>query len=148
MMAMRDILIAAALAGALATPAAAEKLEPRAMLVASAPARDSVVAAGTDTIELRFAEPAEVLSVSLRLPDDSEMTAEPEEQAMRGDLKTRFRFRLPQPLQQPGSYSLSYLLVSRSFKSLNGFIDFRIEGEPAPPAAEEAAATEPMESEQ
>ncbi|WP_116970757.1 copper resistance protein CopC [Blastomonas sp. UPD001] len=147
-MAMRKIQIATALAGALATPAAAEKLEPRAMLVASTPARDSVVAAGTDTIELRFAEPAEVLSVSVRLPEDSEMTAEPEEQAMRGDRKTRFRFRLPQPLQQPGSYSLSYLLVSRSFKSLNGFVDFRIEGEPAPSAAEETAATEPMETEQ
>ncbi|MFZ5664790.1 MAG: copper resistance protein CopC [Pseudomonadota bacterium] len=146
-MAMRDILIAAALAGALATPGAAEKLEPRAMLVASTPARDSVVAAGTDTVELSFAEPAEVLSVSLRLPDDSEMTAEPEAGARPGDRKTRFRFRLPQPLQQPGSYSLSYLLVSRSFKSLNGFIDFRIEGEPAPPATEETAATEPMETE-
>ncbi|ESZ86535.1 MAG: hypothetical protein Q27BB25_13810 [Blastomonas sp. CACIA14H2] len=147
-MAMRKILIAAALAASLAAPAAAEKLEPRAMLVASSPARDSIVAAGTETIELSLAEPAEVLSVSLRLPDDSEMTAEPEEGTRPGDRKTRFRFRLPQPLQQPGSYSLSYLLVSRSFKSLNGFIDFRIEGEPAPPAAEEAAATEPMESEQ
>lgn len=145
---MRKIQIATALAGALATPAAAEKLEPRAMLVASTPARDSVVVAGTDTIELRFAEPAEVLSVSLRLPDDSEMTAEPEEQAMRGDRKTRFRFRLPQPLQQPGSYSLSYLLVSRSFKSLNGFVDFRIGSDLAPPATGETAATEPMESEQ
>ncbi|WP_446325686.1 copper resistance protein CopC [Blastomonas sp. CACIA14H2] len=145
---MRKILIAAALAASLAAPAAAEKLEPRAMLVASSPARDSIVAAGTETIELSLAEPAEVLSVSLRLPDDSEMTAEPEEGTRPGDRKTRFRFRLPQPLQQPGSYSLSYLLVSRSFKSLNGFIDFRIEGEPAPPAAEEAAATEPMESEQ
>ena len=83
-MVMRKILIAAALAGALATPAAAEKLEPRAMLVASTPARDSVVAAGTATIELSFAEPAEVLSVSLRLPDDSEMTAEPEAGARPG----------------------------------------------------------------
>lgn len=145
---MRKLLIAAALVAALTAPAGAEKLEPRAMLVASTPARDSVVAAGTETIELSFAEPAEVLSVSLRLPDDSEMTAEPEEQAERGDRKTRFRFRLPQPLQQPGNYSLSYLLVSRSFKSLNGFIDFRIEGEAVPTMAEETAATEPEEPEQ
>ena len=148
MMVMRKILIAAALAGALATPGAAEKLEPRAMLVASTPGRDGVVAAGTATIELSFAEPAEVLSMSLRLPDDSEMTAAPEEGTRPGDRKTRFRYRLPQPLQQPGSYSLSYLLVSRSFKSLNGFIDFRIEGEPAPPATEETVASEPMETEQ
>jgi len=139
---MRRLAIAAALLALPTVPATAQKIEARAMLVASTPAKDSVVAAGTQTIELNFAEPAELISVTLRLPDDSEMEAEPED-GERGKRKTQFRYRLPAPIAQPGSYSLSYLLVSRSFKSLNGFIDFRIEGETAPPAAEETAAIEP-----
>lgn len=143
---MTRLAIAAALIAMLAAPATAQKIDARAMLVASSPAKDGVVTAGTDTIDLAFAEPAELISVTLRLPDDSEMEAEPAD-GERGKRKTQFRYRLPAPIAQPGSYSLSYLLVSRSFKSLNGFIDFRIEGEVVPPSAEAIAEPATKESE-
>lgn len=143
---MRKVLVPAALAAVLVTPAVAQKIDARAMLVASTPSADSIIAVGTDTIELRFAEPAELLSVTLRLPDDGEMTAERDQDAKPGR-QTQFRYRLPAPLEQPGNYSLSYLLVSKSFKSLNGFIDFRIEGETASQPAEDTPATETEEPE-
>ena len=125
---MRSALILPAIVAVLGSPAAAEKLDARAMLVASTPAKDSTVDAGPDTITLTFAEPADVLSVTLRLPDDSEVGALREAPAGRGRQK-EFRYRLPAPVTQPGSYTISYLLISKSFKSLNGFIDFKIKGE-------------------
>lgn len=133
---MRGALILPAIAAVLASPAAAGKLDARAMLVASTPAKDSTVDAGLDTITLTFAEPAEVISVTLRLPDDSEMEPVPEAPAGRGR-QIDYRYRLPVPLEQPGSYSISYLLTSKSFKSLNGFIDFQIAGETPTEAAAE-----------
>ena len=133
---MRSALILPAIAAVLASPAAAGKLDARAMLLASTPAKDSTVEAGLETITLTFAEPAEVISVTLRLPDDSEVDATREEPAGRGR-QTGVRYRLPVPLTQPGSYAISYLLTSKSFKSLNGFIDFRIAGEAATDPAPE-----------
>ena len=141
---MRGRLILPALAAVLASPAAAEKLDARAMLVASTPAKDSTVEAGLDTITLTFAEPAEVISVTLRLPDDSEMAPVPEAPARRGRQKD-YRYRLLAPLEQPGSYAISYLLISKSFKSLNGFIDFQIAGEEPVAASEYAAEPETEE---
>lgn len=141
---MRSLLLAPALAAVLASPAVAEKLDARAMLVGSAPARDSTVETGVDTITLTFAEPAEVLSVTLRLPDDSEVDAAREAPAGRGRRKV-VRYRLPAPLMQAGGYTISYLLTSKSFKSLNGFIDFRIAGEAASDPAPDPATQEPAE---
>lgn len=138
---MRSALILPVIAAVLASPAAAEKLDPRAMLVASTPAKDSTVEAGLDTITLTFAEPADVIHVFVRLPDDSEVDATREAPAGRGKQKA-FRYRLPAPLAQPGSYQISYLLISRSFKSLNGFIDFRIPGEAASDPAPEPETQE------
>lgn len=130
---------------AFASPAAAGKLDARAILVASTPADDAVLDAVPQVIELAFAEPAQIISVTLRLPDDTEVSAEPEEGDTRSKAK-QVRYRLPAAFSQPGEYSLSYLLVSRSFKSLNGFVHFRIAGETAPAvpeAAEEAVLQEP-----
>ena len=127
---LRGIVLLPAVAAVLASPAAAEQRDARAMLVASTPAKDSTVNAGLDTITLTFAEPAEVISVTLRLPDDSEVDAAREAPAARGR-HTQVRYRIPAPLVQPGSYTMSYLLTSKSFKSLNGFVDFRIKGEAA-----------------
>ena len=134
---MRSALILPAIAAVLASLAAAEKLDAQAMLVASTPAKDNTVEAGLKTITLTFAEPAEVISVTLRLPDDSEVYAAREAPAGRGRQK-EVRYRLPAPLTQPGSYSVSYALISKSFKSLTGFIDFQIAGDAATDAAREA----------
>jgi len=131
---MHAVLTWAVLAAALASAApahAADKLDARAMLIASTPAKDSVLDAVPQQIEMSFAEPAQVLSVTLRLPDDSEVSAEPEDDSKPGKAR-QFRFHLPEMPSQPGNYSLSYLLVSKSFKSLNGFIHFRIPGPPEP----------------
>lgn len=138
---MRSLVFLPAIAAVLASPAAAEKLDARAMLVASTPAKDSTVEAGLVAITLTFAEPAEVISVTLRLPDDSEVVAAREAPAGRGRQK-EVRYRLPAPLEQPGRYTISYLLISRSFKSLNGFIDFQIPGEAATDAAPEPETQE------
>ncbi|GAA0763770.1 methionine-rich copper-binding protein CopC [Erythromicrobium ramosum] len=137
--AMRIFVLMAALAGMLASPAAAEKLDPRDMLVASSPAKDSIVAEGIETIALTFAEPAEVISVTVRLPDDTEVNAEPETPYLRRKQK-QVRYRLPVPLEEAGGYTISYLLTSKSFKSLNGFVEFEIAGDPGstvpgPPSA-------------
>lgn len=134
----------AVVAAVLVSPAAAEKPDARAMLVASTPAKDSMVKAGLDTITLTFAEPAEVISVTLRLPDDSEVDAVREAPAARGRHR-QVSYRLPAPLMQPGGYTMSYLLTSKSFKSLNGFIDFRIAGEAA---ADPASEPENQENDQ
>jgi methionine-rich copper-binding protein CopC len=143
---MRGILTLGLIVAALASPAAlkaADKLDARAMLVASTPAKDSVLDAVPQQIEMRFAEPAQVLSVTLRLPDDSEVSAEPDDDTKPGKAR-QFRFRLPETPSQPGNYSISYLLVSKSFKSLNGFIHFRIPGPPEPenPAQSEQSTEE------
>ena len=146
---MRGILTWAVLAGALASAApahAADKRDARAMLVASTPANESVLDAVPQQIEMTFAEPAEVLSVTLRLPDDSEVSAEPGDTSISGKAR-QFRFRLPEMPSLPGNYSISYLLVSKSFKSLNGFIHFRIPGPPEPenPAQAEQSTEEETE---
>lgn len=119
---------------ALVSPAAAlaaDKVDARAMLIASTPAKDAVLETVPQQIELTFAEPAQVFSVTLRLPDDREVEAEPDADVTPGKAR-QFRFRLPELTNQPGSYSLSYLLVSKSFKSLNGFIHFSIAAQPEP----------------
>lgn len=86
----------------MASPAVAEKMDPRDMLVASSPAKGSIVAEGIDTIVLTFAEPAEIVSVTVRLPDDTEVSAEPETPSLRRKQKL-FRYRLPGPLERPGA---------------------------------------------
>lgn len=126
--AMRSLMLMAACAGMLASPVLARKLAPSDMLVASSPAKDSIVAEGIETIVLTFAEPAEVVSVTVRLADDTEVNAEPETPSLRRKQK-QVRYRLPGPLAEAGGYKISYLLTSKSFKSLNGFIDFEITGD-------------------
>ena len=142
---MRALLALAAMAATLASPAVAGKLDARAMLVASIPAKNAVLETAPKVIELTFAEPAQVISVTLRLPDDTEINAEPEQDGKRGKAK-QVRYRLPEAFSQSGEYSVSYLLVSKSFKSLNGFVHFRIRGEPAsaePKVVDEAMSQEP-----
>ena len=139
---MRALVPLAVIAAALASPAvAAGKLDARAMLVASTPADDAVLEAAPEVIALTFAEPAQVISVTLRLPDDTEVSAEPEDGGKRGKAK-QVRYRLPETFSQPGDYSVSYLLVSKSFRSLNGFIHFSIPG-----AAASDPAPEPQDQE-
>lgn len=146
---MRGILTLAILAAALASAApahAADKLDARAMLIASTPANDSVLDAAPQQIEMSFAEPAQVLSVTLRLPDASEVNAEPDDDAKPGKAR-QFRFHLPETPSPPGNYSISYLLVSKSFKSLNGFIHFRIPGPPEPENPEQPEQSTEEETE-
>lgn len=142
---LRCLMVLPALAGMLASPAVAGKLDPRDMLVATSPAKDGIVTEGIDTIELTFAEPAEVISVTVRLPDDTEISAQPET-ASRRRRQMQVRYRLPYPLALEGDYSISYLLTSKSFKSLNGFIEFEIAGdaEMTLPGTSSAAATQEL----
>ena len=141
---LRTPMLLAAFAGMLASPAVAGKLDPRDMLVASNPAKDSIVAKGVDTIVLTFAEPAEVISVTVRLPDETEVSAEPETPSPRGKQR-QVRYRLPSPLEEAGGYQISYLLTSKSFKSLNGFIDFEIAGDPGSTVPVTSSASAPQE---
>jgi methionine-rich copper-binding protein CopC len=103
---------------------------PAKMLVASAPARDSESKAAVDRVSLSFAEQVELLSVTILLPDESEREVfqasyEPGAAKKKGKA---FDFPLAEPLTVPGRYKISYLLTSKSVKSLNGFIDFEIAG--------------------
>ena len=139
----RALMLVALLAGMLASPAMARKLDAHDMLVASSPAKDGIVTKGIDTIILTFAEPAEVISVTVRLPDDTEINAQPETGSRRLR-QLQVRFSLPSPLATGGDYTISYLLTSKSFMSLNGFIEFEIAGdaEPALPGTSSGPAQE------
>lgn len=110
------------------TPAAAAPINAQDMLVSSSPAAASTQRGGIDTISLNFAESARVFSVTLYLPDDSKISVYPADSdtdtpAAKGK---NFSFRLSKPLTAAGQYKISYLLTSKSFKSLNGFIDFEV----------------------
>lgn len=141
---MPRLMLLPALAAALASPALAARLDPATMLVASNPTKDSIVAEGIDTIVLTFAEPAEVISLTVRLPDDTEVSAQPETPSGRRKQK-QFRYRLPGPLAQDGNHTISYLLTSKSFKSLNGFIEFEIAGHAEPTIPDTSTAPAPPE---
>ncbi len=143
---MRSSMLMAACTAMMASPAVAEKMDPRDMLVASSPAKGSIVAEGIDTIVLTFAEPAEIVSVTVRLPDDTEVSAEPETLSLRRKQRL-VRYRLPGTLKTAGGYKISYLLTSRSFKSLNGFIDFEIAGDPGSTVPGTPIALRPQERE-
>lgn len=111
---------------ALSTPAAAAPINAQDMLVSSSPAAASTQRGGIDTISLNFAESARVFSVTLYLPDDSEISVYPAESDTPAAKGKNFSFRLSKPLTAAGQYKISYLLTSKSFKSLNGFIDFEV----------------------
>lgn len=107
---------------------AAEPVSPDKMLVASSPSADGFANAPLETISLSFAEPVRLLSVTLSAPDDSQQEIFQQSYAAKSPKKKgkSFDFALPVAARQPGRYSLSYLLTSKSFKSLNGFVHFEI----------------------
>lgn len=110
----------------IAAPVAPDK-----MLVASMPAEGSMPKASVETISLKFAETVELLNVSLVAPDGSEQQVfvasfEPDAPKAKG---RAFDFSLATPATSPGRYSISYLLTSKSIKSLNGYVYFEIAGQ-------------------
>lgn len=117
------LLVAAPMCAAIAEPLSADK-----MLVASSPAADGFANAPLETISLSFAEPVRLLSVTLSAPEDSQQEIFQQSYAAKAPKKKgkSFDFALPVAARQPGRYTLSYLLTSKSFKSLNGFVHFEI----------------------
>lgn len=110
------------------TATLAKKPAANEMLVASTPVKGSAQTETITAVTLAFAEKVELLDVSLTTPDGGEQQifkASYEEGAPKKE-GTSFTFDLIPPATAPGSYSLSYLLKSASFKSLNGFVDFDI----------------------
>lgn len=109
-----------------ATPAAS-------MLVASSPSRDFETKASIDRVTLEFVEVAELLSVTIIAPDESEVDVFQASYAKGAKpIKGKsFDFPLATPLTAPGRYKVSYLIKTKSVPSLNGFIDFEIMGEGA-----------------
>ncbi len=109
------------------------------MLVASTPVQNAQGKAAVVRVSLSFAEQVELLSVTLILPDETERDVY---QASYGPGAAKkkgkvFNFPLAEPLTVPGRYKVSYLLTSKSVRSLNGFIDFEILGDkPAEPLTE------------
>jgi methionine-rich copper-binding protein CopC len=103
------------------------------MLVGSTPTKDMQSKAGVDRISLSFAETVELLSVTITLPDQSEQEVFQASYQKGADRKKgkAFEFPLVTPITTPGRYTISYLLTSKSVKSLNGFIDFEILGDGA-----------------
>lgn len=121
---------------ALSVSAQADPIAAQDMLVSSSPAADSAQRDGISAIALNFAEPAKLISVTLYLPDDSEISVYPSDDDIDAAVtkgKT-FNFKLATPVSAAGQYKISYLLTPESFKSLNGFIDFEV------PEAEQSEA--------
>lgn len=118
----------ALLSSTVSVSAFAAPVAPDKMLVASSPAADGFANAPLETISLSFAEPVKLLSVTLSAPDDSQQEIFQQNYAAKAPKKKgkSFDFALPVAARQPGRYSLSYLLTSKSFKSLNGFVHFEI----------------------
>lgn len=113
---------------AIAAPIAPDK-----MLVASTPAEGDMPKDRVETISLKFAETVELLNVSLIAPDGGEQQVfaasfEPDAPKTKG---RDFDFLLATPVTALGRYSLSYLLTSKSIKSLNGYVYFEIVGQVA-----------------
>lgn len=110
------------------TSTLAKKPAANEMLVASTPAKGSVQTATVTAVTLTFAEKVELLDVSLTTPEGGEQAVFKASYEKGAPKKTgvSFTFDLIPPATGSGSYSLSYLLKSASFKSLNGFVDFDI----------------------
>ncbi len=109
----------------LAAPLTADK-----MLLSSTPAADAVTDAPVEAVSLTFAEKAELLSVTLAAPDGMEQEVFQQSFEPGSPKKTgkAFEFALDNAATMPGRYTLSYLLTSGTFKSLNGFVHFEIAG--------------------
>lgn len=136
---MRKIALALMLAvplGALpVAPAAAQDTKAATLLVSSSPLRDAVGADPVSEVTLAFADKVELFSVTITAPDGSEVPVYQTDYAPGTPrLKGRdFAFTLAEPLAQPGTYTISYLLQTGGLASLNGFISFAIEPRfPAP----------------
>jgi methionine-rich copper-binding protein CopC len=115
---------------AVPTGVIAKPIAPNEMLVSSTPVKDGTRETSVDTISLNFAETVVLLDVTLLSPDGTEQQvfkASYEPGAPKTKGKT-FDFPLATPVTTPGRYSISYLLTSKSIKSLNGYVDFEIEG--------------------
>jgi methionine-rich copper-binding protein CopC len=117
---------------ALAILAGAQAATPPAkMLVTSSPAKDSVTKEPVSEIALEFAEPVELLGVTVYGAPEGVIEAFEKDYAAATPVKpqTSFAIVLPAPLTAAGSYKFSYLVTGKSVASLNGFVDFTIEGQ-------------------
>ena len=122
---MKPVALFAALM--MATPALAATPVDK-MLVASSPLSNLETKAAIDRVTLEFAEVAELLSVTIAAPDESEVEVF-QASYTKGAKPTKgkvFDFTLATPLTAPGRYKVSYLIKTKSVPSLNGFIDFEI----------------------
>jgi methionine-rich copper-binding protein CopC len=135
---MRLTLIAAlmlALPATLSTAAAYAATNAATLLTASTPEKNASGKELVERVALNFAEEVELYNVTLYQPYGNELVLFETDYAPDTPKKTGrdFSFALPAALTEPGNYKISYLLGTKSIKSLNGFIDFTIEPKyPAP----------------
>ncbi len=129
------LMIAVPLAGMATAPAPVAAQNAASLLVSSTPAKDASGTAPVCEVTLAFAAKVELFSVTITPPEGEAITLYETDYAPGTPKLTGkdFRFPLPEPLRQPGSYSISYLLQTKGIRSLNGFISFTIEAKyPAP----------------
>ena len=107
------------------------------MLVQSSPAQDSVQNEAVASVKLDFAEPVELLGVTIYGAPEGVIEAFEKDYSTKKPATKRrtFTIKLPAPLTHAGTYKFSYLVTCKSVPSLNGFIDFTI-AEPAKPSSE------------
>lgn len=116
-------------------PVAAQESSAATLLVSSSPAREASGAEPVSEVTLAFAAKVELFSVAITAPDGREVPVYQTDYAPGTPKLTGkdFSFTLAEPLTQPGTYTLSYLLKTKGISSLNGFIGFTIEPRfPAP----------------
>jgi methionine-rich copper-binding protein CopC len=103
---------------------------PAKLLVSSDPVRDSAVKEPVTAITMEFAEPVELLGLTVYGAPEGVIEAFEKDYASDAKVEPqkRFSIALPAPLSAPGTYKFSYLVTSKSVASLNGFVDFTIEG--------------------
>ncbi|MCU0948295.1 MAG: copper resistance protein CopC [Porphyrobacter sp.] len=132
------LLIAAPVAMLPPAPAAAQDSKAAALLVGSSPARDASTAEPVSEVTLAFTRKVELFSVTITTPGGEEVVLYQTDYAPGTPKLTGkdFAFTLPEPLGEPGTYVISYLLETKGITSLNGFISFTI-GPASLPSADE-----------
>jgi methionine-rich copper-binding protein CopC len=128
---MRNQFVLTAIAALGIVASAHAATPPAKMLVSSSPAKDSVTTDPVSEIALEFAEPVELLGVTIYGAAEGVIEAFEKDYAGETPVKRakRFAIALPAPLAAPGRYKFSYLVTSASIASLNGFFDFTIAGQ-------------------
>lgn len=125
----------AMLAALITVPAAAQSPQ-SAKVIQSYPAAESVLKEQPLTaVRLEFDKPVELVDLTIYGAPEGEINIYPPDGAAPQSTAPATVFELPLPtaLTDVGDYKLSYLVTGKSVKSLNGFINFKLQGKYPPP---------------